>query len=51
MAPMLVPVTMSIGTPALCSARIAPMCANPRAPPPESASPMERPESTLARRA
>ena len=45
MPPMLVPPTRSIGTPCSRSARTTPMCAKPRAPPPESTSPTARPVS------
>jgi len=41
--PMEVPPTMSIGTPASSSARIAPKWLQPRAPPPPSTSPTDVP--------
>ena len=50
MAPMLVPPTMSMGTSASLSARITPMCAKARAPPPPSTRPQALPEMRRTRR-
>ena len=48
---MLTPATRSIVTPAAVSSSSTPMCANARAPPPESTIPIEVPESLRAMRA
>ena len=49
-APMLVPPTTSIGTPASSSARMTPRWAIPRAPPPPRTSPQPVPVIILASR-
>ena len=49
-APILVPPTISMGTPACCKARITPMWAKPRAPPPPNTRPTARPVRKRASR-